>query len=198
MRTRRHQAGCRLAARTGPSPEGHRALTGSAADLRSGCAGGLPRPGKTFQLGEASPEQDSAKTASVGAKYTVTPTEVQTGTKADMDSSGLEKDEKNGPQTPVHVWSTLTHKSGKAMKVGDMDGNLVLRTAQGQRTRALIVWMGVAKWPNCPTSDTDKQLSAGQSEKICTAFLIPEGQKPAAVELTQGYYKKPLAWPVNN
>ncbi|MFI8942820.1 hypothetical protein [Streptomyces syringium] len=153
---------------------------------------------KTFQLGEASPEQDSAKTASVGAKYTVTPTKVQTGTKADMGSSGLEKDEKNGPQIPVYVWSTLTHKSGKAMKVGDMDSNLVLRTAQGQRTRALIVWMGVAKWPNCPTPDTDKQLSAGQSEKICTAFLIPEGQKPAAVELTQGYYKKPLEWPVNN
>ncbi|MEW2576872.1 hypothetical protein [Streptomyces syringium] len=112
-----------------------------ASDSGSGTSDGK----KTFQLGEAGPEQDSAKTASVGAKYTVTPTKVQTGTKADMDSSGLEKDERNGPHTPVYVWSTLTHWSGNAMKVGDMDSNLALRTAQDQRTRALIVWMGVAR-----------------------------------------------------
>ncbi|MDQ0945969.1 hypothetical protein [Streptomyces sp. V1I1] len=153
---------------------------------------------KTFRLGEASPEKESDMQASSGAKYTVTPTKVQTGTKADMDNSGLKKDKEDGPQIPVYVWSTLTHTSGKAMEVGDMDDDLVVKTVNGQRTRALIVLMGEAKWPNCPAPDTDKQLSVGQSEKICTAFLIPEGQKAAAVELTQGFYKEPLEWPVTN
>ncbi|MFD9220171.1 hypothetical protein ACFWDI_09170 [Streptomyces sp. NPDC060064] len=153
---------------------------------------------KTFRLGEASPEEESDMQKSSGAKYTVTPTKVQTGTKADMDNSGLKKDSKDGPQIPVYVWSTLTHKSGKAMEIGDMDDDLVVKTVNGRRTRALIVLMGEAKWPNCPAPDTDKKLSAGQSEKICSAFLIPEGQKATAVELTQGFYKEPLEWPVTN
>jgi hypothetical protein len=165
-----------------------------ASDSGSGASDGK----ETFRLGEASPEKESDMQASAGAKYTVTPTKVQTGTKADMDNSGLKKDEKDGPQIPVYVWSTLTHKSGKAMEIGDMDDDLVVKTVNGQRTRALIVLMGEAKWPNCPAPDTDKKLSAGQSEKICTAFLIPEGQKAAAVELTQGFYKEPLEWPVTN
>jgi hypothetical protein len=153
---------------------------------------------KTFRLGEASPEKESDMQKSSGAKYTVTPTKVQTGTKTDMGNSGLKEDKEDGPQIPVYVWSTLTHKSGKAMEIGDMDDDLVVKTGNGQRTRALIVLMGEAKWPNCPAPDADKKLSAGQSEKICTAFLIPEGQKAAAVELTQGFYKEPLEWPVTN
>lgn len=153
---------------------------------------------QTFRLGEASPEQESDMKASSGAKYTVTPTKVQTGTKADMDNSGLEEDKEDGPQIPVYVWSTLTHKSGKTMEVGDMDDDLVIRTDKGQRTRALLVLMGEAKWPNCPATDSQKKLNAGQSEKICTAFLIPAGQKAAAVELTRGFYKEPLEWPVKS
>ncbi|MGW1894429.1 hypothetical protein ACWCP6_29935 [Streptomyces sp. NPDC002004] len=153
---------------------------------------------KTFRLGESSPEQVSTEQRSKGAKYTVTPTKVETGTKADMDHSGLEKDKNESPKIPVYVWSTLTHKSGKAMTVGDMDDDLVVKTDKGQRTRALIVLMGEAKWPNCPASDSSKKLTPGQSEKICTAFLIPEGQKAAAVDLMQGFYKEPLEWPVKN
>ncbi|MEU8823680.1 hypothetical protein [Streptomyces sp. NPDC048636] len=151
---------------------------------------------QTFRLGEASPPQKSDMKASSGATFTVTPTKVVTGTKDEMDNSGLKKDKKDGPQIPVHVWSTLTHKSGKAMEVGDMDADLVVRTASGQRTRALIVLMGEAKWKDCAAPDTGKKLAAGQSEKICTTFLIPEGQKAAAVELTQGFYNDPLEWPV--
>ncbi|MFJ8691485.1 hypothetical protein [Streptomyces roseolilacinus] len=150
----------------------------------------------TYRLGEESPEAESDMQASSGARYTVTPTRVRTGTKADMDASGLKKDEKDGPQVPVYVWAELTHKSGKPMKVGDMDDDLVVRTDKGARTRALLVLFGEAKWPDCPAVDTEKQLGPGQSEKICTAFLIPEGQKAAAVELTRGFYKKPLEWPV--
>ncbi|MBT2459673.1 hypothetical protein [Streptomyces sp. ISL-86] len=153
---------------------------------------------KTFRLGEASPEQESDKQKSTGAKYTVTPTKVETGTTADMDASGLEKDEKKGPEVPVFVWSTVTHKSGAPMEVGDMDGDLVIRTERGNRTRALLVLMGSAKWPNCPETDSGKQLSPGQSENICTAFVIQDGDKAAAVELTQGFYKDPLEWPVTN
>ncbi|MFF4694531.1 hypothetical protein [Streptomyces chattanoogensis] len=153
--------------------------------------------GKTaYRLGEASPPQESTMQKSKGSKFTVTPTKVQAGTKADMDNSGLEK--QKDPKVPVYVWSTLTHQSGKAMEIGDMDDDLIVKTDKGARTKALIVIMGEAKWPNCPAPDTQKKLSAGQSEKICTAFLIPEGQKPAAVELSQGYYKKPLEWPVKN
>ncbi|MET9643870.1 hypothetical protein AB0K71_24525 [Streptomyces syringium] len=161
-------------------------------------ASGASDEKKTYRLGEASPEQESGKTTSKDGKYTVTPTKVETGTKADMENSGLKKDDKNGPQIPVYVWSTLTHKSGTAMEVGDMDDNLVMKTNTGGRTRALIVLMGAAKWPNCPEPDSSKKLSPGQSEKVCTAFLIPEGQKAAAVELTRGYYKAPLEWPVTN
>ncbi|MFE9882553.1 hypothetical protein [Streptomyces sp. NPDC005784] len=137
--------------------------------------------------------QDSA-----GATYTVTPTRVVTGTTADVDHSGLERDADDGSQIPVYVWSTLTHKSGTAMRLGDMDDDLVVRTSGGQRTRALIVLLGQAKWPDCPPFDSDRKLAAGQSQQICSAFLIPAGQKAAAVELTQGYYKEPLEWPVKN
>ena len=44
----------------------------------------------------------------------------------------------------------------------------------------------------------DKKLAAGQSQSICTAFLFAQGQKAAAVELSQGYYKQPLEWPVKS
>ncbi|MCM2576307.1 hypothetical protein M1E25_02875 [Streptomyces sp. MTZ3.1] len=152
---------------------------------------------ETFRLGEASPEQVSDQKESKGAKFTVTPTKVQAGTKADLEKSGLKRDADDDPQVPVHVWSTLTHTSGKPMKLGDMDDDLVVRTDKDQRTRALIVLLGSAKWPNCPATDRDKEVGPGQSEKVCTAFLIPEGQKATAVELFQGFTKKPLEWPVN-
>ncbi|MFI7245502.1 hypothetical protein [Streptomyces qinglanensis] len=135
-------------------------------------------------------------TNSKDARYTVTPTKVQTGTKADMDNSGLKKDEEDGPQIPVYVWSTLEHKGGKTMELGDMDDDLIVKTDKNKRTRALIVILGQAKWPNCPAVESNKKMNAGDSEKICSAFLIPEGQKAAAVELSQGFSKAPLEWAV--
>lgn len=152
----------------------------------------------TYRLGEASPPQESTMQKSKDSTFTVTPTKVETGTKADMDQSGLEKDKGEAPKVPVYVWTTLTHKSGKAMEVGDMDDDLIVKTDKGERTKALLVIMGEATWPNCPAPDTGRELSAGQSEKICTAFLIPEGQKAAAVELSQGFYDDPLEWPVKS
>ncbi|MFD0440628.1 hypothetical protein [Streptomyces chartreusis] len=142
--------------------------------------------------------QESDIQDSAGATYTVTPTAVVTGTTADVDRSGLEKDTGDGPQVPVFVWSTLTHKSGKAMRLGDLDDGLVVKSSSGQRTRALIVLLGQAKWPDCPSFDGDRKLTAGQSARICSAFLIPAGQRATAVELTQGYYKEPLEWPVKS
>ncbi|WP_254885859.1 hypothetical protein [Streptomyces sp. NA02950] len=165
-------------------------------DKGAASSSGPEKKKQTFRLGEASPPQKSDMQKSSGATFTVTPTKVVTGTKAEMDASGLKKDKEDGPQIPVHVWSTLTHKSGKAMEIGDMDDDLVVRTNVEKRTRALIVILGEAKWKDCPAPDTDKKLTAGQSEKICTTFLIPEGQKAAAVELTQGFYSEPLEWPV--
>ncbi|OEV02211.1 hypothetical protein AN217_02870 [Streptomyces qinglanensis] len=150
----------------------------------------------TFRLGQASPVQKSDKSSSRGARYTVTPTKVQTGTKADMDNSGLKKDEDDGPQIPVYVWSTLENKGGKPMELGDMDDDLVVKTDKNKRTRALIVLLGQAKWPNCPSFDSDKEMKPGDSEKICSAFLVPAGQKAAAVELNRGFSKAPLEWPV--
>ncbi|MCX5144830.1 MULTISPECIES: hypothetical protein [unclassified Streptomyces] len=150
---------------------------------------------KTYRLGEASPAQESTMKESKGSTFTVTPTKVATGTKADMDNSGLDKDKDKSPKIPVYVWATVTHKSGKAMEVGDMDDDLVVKTDKGERTKALIVIMGEAKWPDCPAPDSLKKLTAGQSEKICKAFLIPEGQKAAAVQLSQGFYDEPLEWP---
>ncbi|GLV87486.1 hypothetical protein Slala03_71750 [Streptomyces lavendulae subsp. lavendulae] len=180
----------------------------TAAALVTGC-NGLPaksagpasppaRPGakKTFRMGEESWLQESQKTDSKDAKYTVTPQEVRTGTQTDLDNSGLEKDDKDGPQVPVFVRSTLTHKSGTPMKLGDMDGDLMIRTESGLRTRALIVLMGRAKWNDCPSTPSEKTLAPGQSEKICTAFLIPAGQKPAAVELFRGFNAEPWEWPL--
>ncbi|MEU1077758.1 MULTISPECIES: hypothetical protein [unclassified Streptomyces] len=152
----------------------------------------------TYRLGQVSPVQESTMQDSAGATYTVTPTKVVTGTAADMNNSGLEKDATDGPQVPVYVWSTLTHKSGRAMRLGDMDDDLIVKTSGGQRTRALIVLLGQATWPNCPPFDSDKKLAAGQSEQICSAFLIPAGQKATAVQLFQGYYQDPLEWPVKS
>ncbi|WP_229866152.1 hypothetical protein [Streptomyces spinoverrucosus] len=152
----------------------------------------------TYRLGEASPPQESTMQKYKGSTFTVTPTKVETGTKADLDKSGLQLDESDSSKVPVYVSATLTHTSGKAMTVGDMDDDLILKTDKGERTQAVIVLMGQAKWPNCPAPDTEKQLSAGQSEKICKVFLISEGQKAAAVELSQGFTADPLEWPVKN
>ncbi|WP_406099629.1 hypothetical protein [Streptomyces sp. NBC_01013] len=153
---------------------------------------------RVYSLGEASPPQKSTMQKTKDSTYTVTPTKVETGTRADMDNSGLDKDKDESPKIPVYVWATVTHKSGKAMEVGDMDGDLIVKTDKGQRTKALIVIMGEAKWPDCPAPDTGKELNAGQSEKICKAFLIPEGQKATAVQLSQGFYAEPLEWPVKS
>jgi hypothetical protein len=151
----------------------------------------------TFKLGEASPTQtnDGAK-SSAKAKWTVTPTKVETGTAEDIKNSGLEKDKDDGPQVPVFVSSTLKHQSGAPMKIVDMKEDLVVKTDKGKRTRELIVLMGDAKWKNCPNVDTEKKLNPGDQEKICGAFLVPEGQKAAAVELSRGFNSPPLEWPV--
>ncbi|MEU8590219.1 hypothetical protein AB0C59_24940 [Streptomyces sp. NPDC048664] len=77
-----------------------------------------------------------------------------------------------------------------------MDDDLVVRTKGGQRTRAPIVMTGSATWPACPDQDTGKVVAKGTSEKVCPAFVIPAGQKPAAVEVMRGFYKKPLERPV--
>jgi hypothetical protein len=177
------------------------ALTGckdSGSESRGGSGSPTTDSKTIYRLSEASPLQESTMQKSKGATWTVTPTKVQTGTKAEVDNSGVQLDKSDGLQVPVYVWATLTHKSGKSMAVGDMDDDLVVATDKGQRAKALIVLMGQAKWPNCPASDTEKQLSAGQSEKICNVFLVPEGQKASAVELTQGYYNDPLKWPIKN
>ncbi|MFE0364736.1 hypothetical protein [Streptomyces griseoaurantiacus] len=152
----------------------------------------------TYTLGEASPPQESTMQKTKGAKYTVTPTKVRTGTAADLKNSGLDLDAKEADQVPVYVSVTLTHQSGKAMTVGDMDEGLTVKTDKDERARALLVLMGQAKWPNCPEPDTEKQLSAGESADICKVFLIPARQKAAAVELTQGFYSEPLQWPVKD
>ncbi|WP_331763780.1 hypothetical protein [Streptomyces anthocyanicus] len=152
--------------------------------------------GATYRLGEASPPQESAMQKYKGSTFTVTPTKVETGSRADLEASGLELDEGDGAKVPVYVSATLSLKSGKPMAVGDLDDDLVVRTDKGERTRSLIVLMGQATWPNCPAQDTEKRLSARQSESICNVFLIPQGQKPAAVELTQGFTVAPLEWPV--
>ncbi|MGW3009502.1 hypothetical protein ACWC9R_11780 [Streptomyces sp. NPDC001219] len=146
-----------------------------------------------FRLGEASPPQESAEYAD--AKFTVTPTKVLTGTKKDVARSGLEKDQGG---LPVYVWSTVTQKTGKAMEVGAIEGELIVKTNMEERTRSLFVLMGDATWPNCPTTDLTKKLIPGQPAKICTAFLITEGQKAAAVEFSRGYGTAPLEWPVKD
>ncbi|MDX3434367.1 hypothetical protein PV664_36705 [Streptomyces sp. ME01-18a] len=172
----------------------------------SGCSGsGTPTTGDkesggqmTYRLGEASPPQKHTMQKYKGGTFTVTPTKVETGTKADLEASGLQLDASDVSKIPVYVSATLTHKSGKAMAIGDLDDDLVVRTNKDERSRSLVVLMGQAKWPNCPAVDFEKLLRSGQSESICSVFLIPEGQKPATVELTQGFTSAPLEWSVNN
>jgi hypothetical protein len=64
----------------------------------------------------------------------------------------------------------------------------------GVAPRVSCSWAG-RSGPTTPACDTDQKLSAGQSEQICPAFLIPAGQKSTAVELPQGHYKEPWEWP---
>ncbi|CAL9453233.1 hypothetical protein SUDANB1_02481 [Streptomyces sp. enrichment culture] len=179
--------GCNDSATGKAKSNGTPEADGKAADART-----------VYRLGEASPPQESGMTRSKGSTFTVTPVKVETGTKADVEKSGVKLDKSDGPQVPVYVTVRYAHESGKAMPLGDMDDDLVVRTSANQRTKALLVILGQATWPNCPAPDTEKQLGAGQSETVCTAFLIPASQTPAAVELTQGYYKPPLEWPVKN
>ncbi|ARF72624.1 hypothetical protein B7C62_10315 [Kitasatospora albolonga] len=159
---------------------------------------GSPDDRKTFRLGESSPQQGGLKKDEGGATYTVTPTKVVTGTSEDVNKSGLDKSQLKGPRVPVHVWSTLTHTGGKPMRIGAMDGDLVIRTDRGDRTKALLVMWGDVTWPNCPEPDSEKKLAKGTSEKICTTFLITRGEKPTAVELEQGFHSEPLEWPVED
>lgn len=163
---------------------------------KGGPSAGSSEEKKTFRLGEPSSPQESPKTDSKGATFTVTPTRVETGTKADMDKSGLDLGQLPGPKIPVYVWSTLTHTGGKPMRIGDMNGDLVIRTDRGDRSQALFVLMGEAAWPNCPEPDSEKRVSKGEAEEICTAFLIPRDEEAEAVELGQGFHSEPLEWPV--
>ncbi|MFF3504413.1 hypothetical protein [Streptomyces sp. NPDC003247] len=178
------------------SGSGSETAQGGSGDRAEGDTGSEDRT--TYRLGEASPPQESTLQASKGATFTVTPTKVRTGTEAEVDDSGLQLDESDGAQVPVYVWTTLTHKSGKAMAVGDMDDDLIVKTDKDERTKALVVLLGEAQWPDCPAPDTEKELSAGQSEDICSVFLVPAGRQAAAVELSQGYYADPLEWPVTS
>ncbi|MEU7565421.1 hypothetical protein [Streptomyces fradiae] len=186
-------AGCDGGSSKADGKGGGSSASGSASGSGGGSGGEDEKT--TYRLGEESPEVESDMQASKDARYTLTPLRVKTGTKADMDGSGLKKDDKDGPKVPVYVWAKVTHKSGTPMEVGDMDGDLAVRTDKGTRTRALIVLLGEAKWPDCPAPDTEKKLAPGQSAEICKAFLVPEGEKAAAVEVTRGFYKKPLEWP---
>ncbi|MFD4238822.1 hypothetical protein [Streptomyces sp. NPDC058542] len=133
-----------------------------------------------------------------GDTYTVTPTRVETGTVADMAASGLDQDDLSGRKIPVYVWTTLTNHGDKPMRVREMAGDLVIRTEQGDRTKALLVMFGEAQWPNCPEPEPEKKVNQGEPEKICTTFLITREEKPAALELTQGWHSDPLEWPLKN
>lgn len=55
---------------------------------------------------------------------------------------------------------------------------------------------GAAERSDRPGCDTGKSFSEGQSEKVRTAFLVPAGQQPAAVEVTRGLCRRPLELPV--
>ncbi|MGP3988810.1 hypothetical protein [Streptomyces sp. 3N207] len=48
----------------------------------------------------------------------------------------------------------------------------LVKMDRGKRTNALILFTGEAKRPNCAAADTSKKVKAGDSEKICSAFLV--------------------------
>ncbi|MFJ3973414.1 hypothetical protein ACIPYR_35450 [Streptomyces parvus] len=153
----------------------------------------------SFRLGEASsPQEYEGSKKSDTTTYTVTPTRVETGTEADMKNSGLDLDELEGPRIPIFVRSTLTVTDGNPLQIRVMAGDLAMRTAQGERTKALLVMWGEATWPNCPDHNAEKKVVKGKPQEICTTFLVTRGSKPDAVELGQGWYKDPLEWPVKN
>ncbi|MGW7147126.1 hypothetical protein ACWGII_08835 [Streptomyces sp. NPDC054855] len=152
----------------------------------------------TYSLGQESPPQKNTMQKYKDSTFTVTPKKVRTGTKADLEASGLQVDESDRSKVPVYVSVTLAHKSGKGMAVGDLDDDLMVRTDKGDRARSLIVLMGQVKWPNCPTANPEKELRTGQSASICNVFLIPRDQNPVAVELAQGFNAMPLEWPVKS
>ncbi|WP_371621597.1 hypothetical protein OG245_00825 [Streptomyces sp. NBC_01116] len=79
--------------------------------------------------------------------------------------------------------------------IRQMVGDLDLRTEQGDRTKALLVMVGEANCPE-PEPEPEKEVSRGQSEKICTTFLITRDDEPAAVELIQGWHSDLPEWPL--
>lgn len=153
----------------------------------------------SFRLGEASPPQEHER-SNEGATttYTITPTQVETGTKADLQNSGLDLDDLKGPRIPIFVRSTLTVTDGDPLQIRLMTGDLAIRTTHGERTKALLVWWGEATWPNCPEHNAEKKVAKGKPEEICTTFLVTPDSKPEAVELGQGWYNGPLEWSAKN
>ncbi|MFD3970362.1 hypothetical protein [Streptomyces cyaneofuscatus] len=149
----------------------------------------------SFRLGEASPPQEhESSQEGKTTTYTVTPTRVETGTKADMKNSGLDLDDLEGPRIPIFVRSTLTVTDGDPLRIRVMTGDLAIRTTQGDRTKALLVYWGEATWPNCPEHNAEKKVAKGKPQEICTPFLVTPFSEPEAVELGQGWYKDPLEW----
>ncbi|MDJ1131737.1 hypothetical protein [Streptomyces iconiensis] len=163
----------------------------------SGGSGGTDEKKTSFQLGEASPTQTNDGAKAKG-KWTVTPTKAETGTEKELAASGLDREDEK-PEVPVFVWSTLRHQGGDPMTVRDMKTDINVKTDGGKRVGELIVLMGDAKWrDDCPAVDAEKKLKKGDVEKVCTVYLVPKGQKAAAVELSQGFHSPPLEWPVKN
>ncbi|MEU5136953.1 hypothetical protein [Streptomyces californicus] len=152
----------------------------------------------TFRLGEdSSPQEYEWTDKNDTTTYTVTPTQVEAGTEADVKNSGLDLDELPGPRIPIFVRTTLTITEGKPLWIRVMAGDLAIRATQDERTKALLVW-GDVTWPNCPGHNSEKKVAKGKPVEICTTFLVTRGSTAQAVELWQGWHQDPLEWKVNS
>lgn len=166
-------------------------------DKSASGSGGSDEKKTSFELGESSPTQTNDGAKAEG-KWTVTPTKAETGTAKELADSGLDR-KSEGPEVPIFVWSTLRHQGGDPMTVREMKTDINVKSDSGARVGELIVLMGDAKWrDDCPASDGEKKLKKGNVEKVCTVYLVPKGQKVAAVEVSQGFQSPPLEWPVKN
>lgn len=162
-----------------------------------GASASTPPQSKELRMGQPSATQPPDGMRNAG-EWTVTPQKAVTGTPEDMANSGLTRNKagKDEPKVPVFVWSTLHHTKGGALKVRTMKRGLLVRTDEETRTKELQVLVGNAKWRgDCPPVVDDMELKSGQQVKICTVYLIPEGEKAEAVEI-DGYSGPDQIWPV--
>jgi hypothetical protein len=106
------------------------------------------------------------------------------------DLTGFQLDAQSRQGTPTYVSFELTNLAGHPLDTSGFAGRFVVTNGAGER--ALLVNL-IGDFPKCEGYPPDS-LPPGASAKGCSVFMLPQGQKVAAVSLFSGPDYAKLTW----